>query len=49
MILLSLLDVSTGVCRLQSGFPLTMTAFAVGFGGLCVHFQIFAALGGCRR
>lgn len=43
-ILLSLLDVSTGVCRLQSGFPLTMTAFAVGFGGLCVHFQIFAAL-----
>ncbi len=43
-ILLSLLDVSTGVCRLQSGFPLTMVAFAVGFGGLCVHFQIFAAL-----
>ena len=42
--MLSLLDVSTGVCRLQSGFPLTMTAFAVGFGELCVHFQIFAAL-----
>ena len=45
-ILLSLLDVSTGVCRLQSGFPLTMVAFAVGFGGLCVHFQIFFVQGG---
>ena len=43
-VLLSLLDVSTGVCRLQGGFPLTLTAFAVGFGGVCVHFQVFAAL-----
>ena len=44
-ILLSLLDVSTGVCRLNGLYPLSLTAFLVGFGGLCVHFQIFAAPG----
>lgn len=26
-------------------YPLEITAFAVGFGGLCVHFQVYAALG----
>ncbi len=29
----------------EGGCPLWLFAFAVGFGGLCVHFQIFAVLG----
>ncbi len=43
-ILLSLLDVSTGVCRLQSGFPLTMTAFAAALRELAAHKLLFFAV-----
>ena len=42
--LLSSLEVCTAV-KLLGGCPIEFCAFAVGFGGLCVHFQIFAALG----
>lgn len=40
----------TGACRIIifSGCSLWIVSFAVGFGGLCVHFQIFAVLGGLR-
>ena len=44
-ILLSAMEVCTAVQRLQR-YPVEFCAFAVGFGGLCVHCQIFAALGG---
>lgn len=36
----------TGACKeLARQADLSLIAFAVGFGGLCVHFQIFQALG----
>ena len=37
----------TGACReiSQSGCPLWLLSAAAGFGGLCVHFQIFSVLG----
>lgn len=40
----------TGACRsiAQSGSPLWLLSFAAGFGGLCVHFQIFAVLGSLK-
>ncbi len=40
-----LLEVCSAVNRLSENCTLEMTAFAIGFGGLCVHFQIFSALG----
>lgn len=40
-----LLEVCSAVNRLSQNCTLEMTAFAVGFGGLCVHFQIYSALG----
>ena len=43
--LLVLLEVCSAVNSLSKGYPLTFTAFAVGFGGLCAHFQIFSELG----
>ena len=41
-----LFEVTSG-CRsvFNSGLPLWYMSFAAGFGGLCVHFQIFAILG----
>ena len=44
-LLMSALEVSSGVCALSEGYPFALAAFAVGFGGVCVHFQVFAALG----
>lgn len=38
------LEVTTGVNRTSGRYPLWLTAFYVGFGGLSVHFQIFASL-----
>lgn len=37
----------TGACKkiCSGGCPLWLLAFASGFGGLCVHFQIFSVLG----
>lgn len=40
-----LLEVCTAVNFLSGESTLEMSAFAIGFGGLCVHFQIFSALG----
>lgn len=40
-----LLEVCSAVNRLSQNCTLEMTAFAIGFGGLCVHFQIYSALG----
>lgn len=40
-----LLEVCTAVKSLSQSTPVEAVAFAVGFGGLCVHFQIFSALG----
>lgn len=38
---------SAALCTSQK-YPLYITAFAVGFGGICVHFQIFSALRGIK-
>ena len=43
--LLILFEVCSAVTSLAPVKPVEWVAFAVGFGGLCVHFQIFAALG----
>ena len=40
-----LLEVCSAVNLLSANFPVEAVAFAIGFGGLCVHFQIFSALG----
>ena len=40
-----LLEVCSAVNRLSQNCTLEMTAFAIGFGGLSVHFQIFSAIG----
>lgn len=44
-LLFCLLEVCSAVNRLSANSTLEMTAFAIGFGGICVHFQIFSALG----
>ncbi len=44
----TLLEVNTAVNALAPWAPVEQVAFAVGFGGLCVHLQIFAALGEVR-
>ena len=38
-------EVCSAVTLTSFKYPFEITAFAVGFGGLCVHFQIFSALG----
>ncbi len=41
----SVLEVTDGCARFaQIGAPMYLTALAVGWGGLCVHFQVFAAI-----
>ena len=45
---LILTEVCSAVNTLSKDMPLELTAFAVGFGGLCVHFQIFSALGNVK-
>ncbi len=40
-----LLEVCLAVNKLSVDCPIEAVAFAIGFGGLCVHFQIFSALG----
>ncbi len=41
-------EVCSAVNVSASKYPLEITAFAVGFGGICVHFQIFSALGNIK-
>lgn len=40
------LEITTGCSRLSGRIPLYLTAFFIGFGGISVHCQIFAGLGG---
>lgn len=40
-----LLEVCSAVNNISQNSPVELVAFAIGFGGLCVHFQIFSALG----
>lgn len=44
-ILCLLLEVCSAVSKLSKDCTLELTAFAIGFGGICVHFQIFSSLG----
>lgn len=43
-LLLSVLEVSTAVGKLGKTMPVELVAFVVGFGGICVHLQIFSVL-----
>lgn len=43
-----LLEVCTAVKNISQNSPVELVAFAIGFGGLCVHFQIFSALGSVK-
>ena len=47
-ILSAFLEVTNGCERLSAVTPLPVTAFFIGFGGLSVHFQIFASLKSVR-
>lgn len=40
-----LLEVCSAVNNISQNSSVELVAFAIGFGGLCVHFQIFSALG----
>ncbi len=41
-------EVTTACNKLSSGVNIPAIAFAVGFGGVCVHFQVFQALGNIK-
>lgn len=43
--ILCLLEVCAAVNTCAENSPIEMIAFAAGFGGICVHFQIYTALG----
>ena len=43
-----LAEVCSAVKLTAGEYPLWVTAFAVGFGGICVHFQIISALDGIK-
>ena len=47
-VLCAFLEVTAGCSRMSGKAPLYVTAFFVGFGGVAVHCQIFAALGEVR-
>ena len=47
-ILAAFLEVTTACSRISANAPLYVTAFIVGFGGLSVHFQVYANLTGIR-
>lgn len=42
--ILGIFEVCTGVKAVSSELPVWATAFVAGFGGICVHFQIFSVL-----
>ena len=42
---LILTEVCSAVTAVSKDLPIELVAFSAGFGGLCVHFQIFSALG----
>ena len=41
---LILTEVCNAVTAVSKDLPIEVVAFSAGFGGLCVHFQIFSAL-----
>lgn len=45
---LSIFEVCTGVKTASSELPVWAVAFVAGFGGICVHFQIFSVLGNLK-
>ena len=44
--LTALIEITNGTKIMAESYPATLLAFVCGFGGLCVHFQIFSALKG---
>lgn len=40
-----LTEVCNAVTAVSKDLPIEVVAFSAGFGGLCIHFQIFSALG----
>lgn len=46
--ILCFLEVCAAVSTSAENSPIEMVAFAAGFGGICVHFQIYSALGKIR-
>ncbi len=44
----AILEVCSAVTTLSGECPVEAIAFAAGFGGICVHFQIFSALGNIK-
>ena len=44
----AVLEITAGCQRLCGSYPLYLTAFFIGFGGLSVHLQIYAGLGELR-
>lgn len=42
--LTSLIEITNGIKNLADSYPAPLISFACGFGGLCVHFQIFTQL-----
>ncbi len=45
IIMRCIIEVTDGTAALaKDGYPIYLTALAAGWGGLCVHFQVFAAL-----
>ncbi len=47
-VLSAVMEITTGCNRLCGRYPIWIIAFFVGFGGLSVHFQIYAMLGEIR-
>lgn len=45
---LILTEVCNAVTAVSKDLPIEVVAFSAGFGGLCVHFQIFSALGNIK-
>lgn len=45
---LSIFEVCTGVKAVSAVLPVWAVAFVAGFGGICVHFQIFSVLGSLK-
>ena len=43
--LTALIEITNGTKIITDGYPATLLSAVCGFGGLCVHFQIFANLG----
>ena len=48
MCLTALIEITNGTKILADGYPTYILAFACGFGGICVHMQIFSSLKGIK-